>query len=444
MKRKIGFSTILMLAIFSLFTIGALAAAPAKPEVTSKLVGPNKLEISWKAVPGATSYNVYWNGATQPESTTELKYVKENLNPTSYYRFAVSAVNADGESEKVAGDQAFMHGATVKSDGTIGTHRTHGDFQNNTNSCANCHSTHTGKDERLLKYTNGEYEMCMSCHDGTLGFYNVLSQGEGAGTFNDTHESASMHNVKSDAVIGQAPGASTAVTSTLTLECSSCHNPHGSVNDRLLKETISTQTSADGKTHTAVKWSSTVDKGTKAIALDLTPDPAYAEFNASTGANGLKIMKSTGPKDGTNAQNYAQFCGACHDNYKTSRTTAYTNKNDGQSYHTHNAATSSAGRNCASCHFAHGTDVTLMIDTQGKTVADYVKEGWTEERAVEYMKDVNKDGSKLKKYTNMSVCWACHQSSHALDTQQPDSKYLIDGTDRYGNPIKVFPGKPAK
>ena len=50
--------------------------------------------------------------------------------------------------------------------------KTHGNFQNNTNSCANCHSTHNGSTPQLLM-KSGEYELCMSCHDGTMGFYNV-------------------------------------------------------------------------------------------------------------------------------------------------------------------------------------------------------------------------------------------------------------------------------
>ncbi|MFZ7943833.1 cytochrome c3 family protein [Neobacillus sp. 19] len=429
-KMKVGLSTILMLAIFSLFSIVAFAAAPAKPEVTSKLIAPTTVELSWKAVPGATSYNVYWNRATTPVSVTDTKYKVENLDNSKYYVYAVTAVNAEGESAQATGDQAFMHSATVKSDGTVGTHRIHGDFQNNTNACANCHSTHNGNSADLLKYTSAEYDMCLSCHDGTLGFYNVLGQGAGGGTFNDTHQSSSMHNVKSGVKIGEAPGGNTikgTAEAKAELECSSCHNPHGSVNDRLLKESV-----AGGQNYAGVA------KGIKGVTLDLVEDPAYAELNASTNA-GIKVTISKGPKANTDIQNYSKFCSACHDDYLKS---SGSQRVDGHYTHTTNSA--SAGRNCASCHFAHGTDITLMKDTQGKTIADYMKnDGWSQDKAEAYMKDVNKS-SALKKYTNMSVCWACHISSHKLDTQQPDSKYTYPGTDREGNPVNMFPGRPAK
>lgn len=42
--------------------------------------------------------------------------------------------------------------------GNPSTHKTHGNFQNNTNSCANCHSTHNGEDSALLM-KSGEYEL---------------------------------------------------------------------------------------------------------------------------------------------------------------------------------------------------------------------------------------------------------------------------------------------
>jgi predicted CXXCH cytochrome family protein len=330
---------------------------------------------------------------------------------------------------------------TVDNFGVTNQHKTHGNFQNNTNSCANCHSAHNGKDEFLLKFQSAEYDMCLSCHDGTMGFYNVLDN-SGAGTFNTTHESASMHNVESGLAINSAPGAYQN-TSTMTLECSSCHNPHGSVNDRLLKESVIGTTN----------FYSGAPKGTKAINLDLTEDPKYAVINSSSTNSGLKITTSNGPKGTNDIVNYSKFCSTCHDDYLASRSAgrpSNTGKESHEFLYTHGTNSSSAGRNCATCHYAHGTDITLLKDTQGKTIADYMKpvaeggKGWSLETAEGYMHDVSAGGSALKKYTNMSVCWACHQSSAAIDTQQPADEFLVPGTDRYGNPIKLFPGKPKK
>ena len=317
---------------------------------------------------------------------------------------------------------------TIDSEGQQNLHRTHGNFQNNTNSCANCHSTHQGDTATLLKFQDAEYDMCLSCHDGTMGFYNVLGTGAGAGTFNDTHESSSMHNVKSGITLGAAPGATH--DSTVELTCSSCHNPHGSVNDRLLKESVT----ASGK---LAGLYAGLPKGTKSINLDLKPDPNYAKINEMTTTSGLKITTSAGPVGNTDKQNYSKFCSTCHDDYLASSG----NQSSFSGHYSHTTNSASAGRNCASCHYAHGTDVNLMKDTLGETVQDKVKAGWDIETAKEYMMDVSAGGSALKKYTNMAVCWSCHQSSHALDTQQPADKYLTDGKDKNGNPIKVFKGK---
>jgi predicted CXXCH cytochrome family protein len=321
---------------------------------------------------------------------------------------------------------------TIDNFGNVNAHKTHGNFQNNTNSCANCHSTHNGKNAQLVKFQNSEPDMCLSCHDGTMGFYNV-NEASGAGIFNSTHDSASMHQVGTGQTVGSAPGA-IANKSTAELECSSCHNPHGSVNDRLLKETVVGTTTFAGQV-----------AGTKVVTLDLTPDPAFADINNSSTMSGLKITKSNGPNTAS-LINYSKFCSACHDSYLQGSGTLRT---DGAHY-THTTNSSSAGRNCASCHFAHGTDITLLKDTQGLTIADYVKpvaeggKGWSQATADAYMKDISAKGSSLKKYTNMAVCWSCHISSHKLDTQQPDPKFTYPGLDREGKPVNMFPGRPAK
>jgi predicted CXXCH cytochrome family protein len=346
----------------------------------------------------------------------------EEFTPTSTHPAEVEA--ADGNVTGIfVGD--------VDNFGKQSTHRTHGNFQNNTNSCANCHSTHNGEDEMLLM-KDGEYELCMSCHDGTMGFYDVTAA-SGAGTFDDSHLSSSMHNVDSDLTVGSAPGKFASKTGdTAELECSSCHNPHGSANDRLLNETVAGKVFA---TSLVGGVQSPVPTGTKTITLELTDDPAYADINALTGTGGLKVTKSNGPKGvaGYNTVNdkiyYSQFCGACHDDYFAKRnagtssnpmpgkpstgspiTAAHTHDT-----YTHTTNSASQGRSCAACHYAHGTDATTMKDAAGRTVTDLLKlkdaagkDLFTQETAEKYMSDVSEKGSSLKKFTNMAVCFACH------------------------------------
>ena len=334
--------------------------------------------------------------------------------------FATFAFAQEGYTGPTPGNPApDIFVGTIDNNGEVNQHRTHGNFQNNTNSCANCHSTHNGDSATLLKFEETEADLCMSCHDGTLGFYNVKGQGAGAGTFNTTHESASMHNVGTVA-IGAAPGALDQAANAEELQCSSCHNPHGSTNDRLLKTTVA-----------GVTYSTTP------IKLALTEDPDFAAINSSSTNSGLKITKSVGPAASADKVNYANFCSTCHDTYDTG-----SGKQTALGHYSHTTNSSSAGRNCASCHYAHGTDITLLKDAAGRTIADYTKavadggQGWTEAVAKEYMKDVSAGGSNNKKYTNMSVCWTCHTSSHPLDTPMPAQKgdpTIGIGTGEYWN-----------
>ncbi|WML41186.1 cytochrome c3 family protein [Neobacillus sp. OS1-2] len=120
----------------------------------------------------------------------------------------------------------------------------HTSYQNNTNSCASCHQTHTAKGDSLL-FADDVYNTCTACHDGTLGFANVFASGEtakmtGAGTFGGTH-GASQHQANDSMKISAAPGGNHTEGSKTSgtgwgenFNCASCHAPHGSYSDRLL------------------------------------------------------------------------------------------------------------------------------------------------------------------------------------------------------------------
>lgn len=362
-----------------------------------------------------------------------------------------------------------LNNATIDNNGDTNSQRTHGNFQNNTNSCSNCHSVHNGQDEMLLM-KSGASDLCMSCHDGTLGFYNVYNASE-AGVMFSKDTSASMHKVTSHLDEKAAPGATNIEndtngatlknTSTATFECSSCHNPHGSANDRLLNEKVAENqygakynVSIVGYTETITK-ASTIPLGQKAIKLNLQLDPTYSEINNATNLSGIKIYKSSGiyteangPAAGVSVEdvrnyrlNYSAFCGSCHTDYYRSRedgARAMTADNGAHLY-THSTSSTKSGRACTSCHYAHGTDITLLRDTAGKTIADIAKQpGWDDTKARAYMKDVSKTGSNLKRFTNMAVCWACHQSTHAIANTPGTSTYPgpgVPGGDYSGKSI---------
>jgi cytochrome c553 len=318
----------------------------------------------------------------------------------------------------------------------------------------------------MLLMKSGEKELCMSCHDGTMGFYNVTAASE-AGVI-DSHEmSASMHDVDSELAVKAAPGA-LKNTSTATFECSSCHNPHGSANDRLLNETVAGKTYANTYKVTIVGYAETIEKtplavGNKAIKLDLVEDPEYAAINSSSTLSGLKITKSKGIYNAATADvskeqmynyklNYSEFCSACHDDYLKNRENGPREAKtaDGHDLYTHTTSSTKAGRSCTACHYAHGTDITLLRDTAGKTIADLQKpvvdggKAWTETQAKAYMKEVSDKGSSLKRFTNMAVCWACHQSTHQIantpgTTNYPNTtdykNFLVPGGDYSGKSL---------
>jgi predicted CXXCH cytochrome family protein len=412
----------------------------------------------------------------------------------------------------------------------------HTSYQNNTNSCASCHQTHTAKGDQLL-FADSVYNTCSACHDGTLGFANVFSSGDtakmtGAGTFGGTH-GASQHQANDSVKISAAPGGNHTEGSKTSgtgwgenFNCASCHAPHGSYSDRLLQynpngiasmpasqggmqlenvpvvETLDAQTAAvvllrstdangvvtvaqynkgtsgytkseapwlygydnrsDGKTY----WSRLMETDTTVAAYGSTSgvyfdyEHAQAYSTSAAGATALgKATKgflarpvvvkmeedatthtvnqaayfggSTVTKMGVSAQELkdlgytvaadgkvtgigvamSKFCAACHTDYLTASGTKSTHFEAENAAYRH--STTSDSYTCVRCHYGHGTDAYIMKDALGNTIKSLVDAGTkTEAEALSYMQD-NNASSALKKFTNMSVCWACHNSSHA-------------------------------
>jgi mono/diheme cytochrome c family protein len=78
---------------------------PPVPANVTALGGTNKITLSWTAVSGASSYNVYWTKApltpgagTTPVSVSGNSYLHRGLLPAAGYYYAVTAQNSSGES----------------------------------------------------------------------------------------------------------------------------------------------------------------------------------------------------------------------------------------------------------------------------------------------------------------------------------------------------------
>lgn len=415
-------------------------------------------------------------------------------------------------------------------DGTTGTQRTHGEYQNNTNSCASCHQTHTAAAKNLL-FKSTVYDTCTACHDGTLGFYNVFTSSS-AGTFGGTADgNASMHLPNAALQVKAAPGGNRAAADGTSwageFTCASCHAPHGSYSDRLLAynpnniantpasqgglqlltgpavtadatSLVSTLPTANASAPAVVLYDVTSsdatnypagatgnalvvmklknDHGTYSWARDINPwvaggeygQPKFTRFlknitststtsdeaakanqisgisvnyakgfayastdvfstaskiviarasfvkfvetsqlDATSGVNVTKVQFANYDDAGLGVQ-ITQFCAACHTDYQAS-----SGSETGIWSKAFRHTTTSDNYTCLKCHYAHGTDVSVMLDAKNNTVASLTPTlGAAAAKA--YMMDKN-PSSALKRYTNMSVCWECHTQSHSLD-----------------------------
>ncbi|MDR7237734.1 fibronectin type III domain-containing protein [Neobacillus drentensis] len=279
-KGKLGLSFLTAFALMLVFSMVAMAATAGVVNLKATVDNAGVLKATWSAdtATGVTGYTVTVKKAsdstvvdTQTIATTSytfnvdsntiynveiktnggvndtmtstlsgVKYRYNNLTTSTDKDNALDNANHTGKNVTTndgskVGDVIKSKGM-VKNDGTTGNHRTHGEYQNNTNSCASCHQTHTGASKSLL-FKDGVYNTCTACHDGTLGFYNVFEPSN-AGTFGGTHQgNMSVHLADGSVQIKAAPGGNGAANTgswVNEFNCASCHSPHGSYSDRLL------------------------------------------------------------------------------------------------------------------------------------------------------------------------------------------------------------------
>jgi predicted CXXCH cytochrome family protein len=281
--------------------------------------------------------------------------------------------------------------------------------------CASCHRAHTAKAEFLLKAA--QPALCYTCHNGAGAQTNVIDGVDGAtdaalrgGGF----ENAKIDGAGAQKIMGAADpvtgriatnastpvlAAGTAVTSKhqidgvtsgtiwgngaisaavspgkagVTLECGSCHDPHGNGNYRILRAVPN-----DAATSAVAATATTPAIAAFAVLPVNIPDAitkvytttnywAVADRSVPTAAGGVAPI--AGQTDGYIA-NVAAWCSTCHTrylagsgSYKTPLTDANGVVDATFTYRHRSDRTDKDGvsrPNCIQCHVSHGSNVAM-------------------------------------------------------------------------------------
>jgi predicted CXXCH cytochrome family protein len=271
--------------------------------------------------------------------------------------------------------------------------------------CAGCHRIHTGQNDMLLKQASTTMDFCYSCHgnggpgsdlavqEGT--YYGAITpgapyggkpasttQGLRAGGFDSARINSTDAGFEQIGVLGATQtvtswhSADGTVTGTMwgngainsgagpsyALECTSCHDPHGNGQYRILRP---------------------IPVGSGAAAVTVTDEAAPKGYSTTN-------YFSVGPVSGVQI---SAWCSACHTRYLSSSTassgdTIFSNRH---------RSDGSLGTTCIKCHAAHGTNAEAS-GAYSSSVG-YPGGGSGSTSTAE---------SRLLKMNNRGICLKCH------------------------------------
>jgi predicted CXXCH cytochrome family protein len=331
--------------------------------------------------------------------------------------------------------------------------------------CASCHRAHTAKAEFLLKAA--QPALCYTCHNGAGASTNVID-GVDADT-NDGLRGGGFQNAKIDgagasktvaSATGVTPvvlksasvpalGTGAAVTSKhqidgttsgtiwgngavsatvnpgkagVTLECGSCHDPHGNGNYRILKPvpvdagalTQTVITPASTNATTGVVTPAELSAPAEGVKIPDATTKVYTTSNYwdvtdRNVPNVAGVALATTETDGY-ITNVAQWCSTCHTrylagsgSYKTPLTDPTTGAVDAVFTYRHRSnRNNSAGvsrPNCIQCHVSHGSNVAMSGDAAAASLPGGATLAPT---------DAGYGDSKLLRVNNRGTCVMCH------------------------------------
>lgn len=329
---------------------------------------------------------------------------------------------------------AFALALTVLSMGSaFADNGPHGGYTPTTDACAGCHRAHTGVGPSLLVASTA-YGLCMTCHGVTTGGAgtDVLDGMWVTGAANTPLKGGGFAFAKMDSgLTGAVPATGVATTSQhkvngmtgytgdtiwgigtntngagytpFTLECYSCHNPHGqssSTNTATYRILRSTPKMGAGYAGPALGGAAVdvADVTTKNYVISSLTGNYYGQRYSSVADN-----------DGGNGDIAAisNWCARCHTRIHATGAGvgstnsgdsiyAYRHRTDGTNVATYTVPTSTGDSTpaCLTCHVAHGSPAAMG------TYSGAVKEPGST--------TVNM-GSALLRIDNRGVCEACHQ-----------------------------------
>jgi hypothetical protein len=324
----------------------------------------------------------------------------------------------------------------------------HGGYIQDTDSCAGCHRAHTSVSSitwsdsyqtqhsaLLVSQATEMYQFCYACHDGTaqgadtdvqFGQYEGTLYGASGGALNGggfekiggiagtSVTSTHMYNGASWGAYGGGlagmglTGATGDIvgqigtSNQIKMDCTSCHDPHGSSNYRLLKDQVNGNAvggyTGGGANPSPTPYVTSIETGYPQSGW-LLHEPGQAQI-AAYSPNYTKAMYAKPPADDV-SKGMTGWCAGCHSTYimkgqdGLSGAVSMYNSGDGAGFVSrhrhpvnvpltnyagptslvvtdlplpvdHSIAESGSPSNqssdwidCLSCHYAHGTDATM-------------------------------------------------------------------------------------
>ena len=352
-----------------------------------------------------------------------------------------------------------------------------------TGRCASCHRAHTAKAEYLLKQS--QPQLCYSCHDGTVAQTNVVDGNDGAtglrgGGFNNAQIASSLAtkdmgaldtstgriatlNQKIPSFSSAAGSVAPLVTTTagnttskhlidgatagtawgngpisttgnlgksITLECGSCHDPHGNGNYRVLRpipvDAATSAVAAAAAIPAGFNAAGVATPGSPAVpavaavaavvVAPVTIPDAVAKVYTTTnywlsGDTNVPVNSTTpftsdanhplvltggaGVQTDGYIQNVASWCTTCHTRYLAGSGSYKTASGDATFMYRHRSdKNEKAGTaNCITCHVSHGSNAAVSTGlSPDLNPADGLATG----------------DSRLLRVNNRGTCSMCH------------------------------------